>query len=57
LIARSKPASIGRKLVLISKGTFMMGVPQSEKDRQEQETQPEVTNAFDDRCHFNLLFD
>jgi len=35
----------------------MMGAPQSEKGRQEQETQPEVTNAFDDGCHFNLLFD
>jgi len=45
------------KLVLIPKGTFMMGAPQSEKGRQEQETQPEVTNAFDDGCHSNLLLD
>jgi len=57
LIACSKTACIGRKLVLISKGMFMMGAPQSEKGRQVQETQPEVTNAFDDGCHINLLFD
>jgi formylglycine-generating enzyme required for sulfatase activity len=57
LIVRSKTACIGRKLVLMSKGTFMMGEPQSEKGRQEQETQHEVTNAFDDGCHFNLLLD
>lgn len=45
------------KLVLIPKGTFMVGAPQSEKGRKEQETQHEVMNAFDDGWHFNLLFD
>jgi formylglycine-generating enzyme required for sulfatase activity len=35
--------SIGMKLVLIPKGTFMMGSPASEKGRQKDETQHEVT--------------
>jgi len=35
--------SIGMKLVLIPKGTFMMGSPASEELRQEDETQHEVT--------------
>jgi formylglycine-generating enzyme required for sulfatase activity len=35
--------SIGMKLVLIPKGTFMMGSPESEKGRKENETQHEVT--------------
>ena len=35
--------SIGMKLVLIPKGTFMMGSPETEKGRQENETQHEVT--------------
>jgi formylglycine-generating enzyme required for sulfatase activity len=35
--------SIGLKLVLIPKGTFMMGSPASEELRQEDETQHEVT--------------
>ena len=35
--------SIGMKLVLIPKGTFMMGSPESEQGRYENETQHEVT--------------
>ena len=35
--------SIGMKLVLIPKGTFMMGSPESEEGRKENETQHEVT--------------
>ena len=35
--------SIGMKLVLIPKGTFMMGSPESEQGRNENETQHEVT--------------
>jgi formylglycine-generating enzyme required for sulfatase activity len=35
--------SIGMKLVLIPKGTFMMGSPESEEVRFEDETQHEVT--------------
>ena len=35
--------SIGMKLVLIPKGTFMMGSPKSEQGRYENETQHEVT--------------
>ncbi|MFZ4083788.1 MAG: hypothetical protein ACOYKN_21365, partial [Pirellula sp.] len=31
--------SIGMKLLLIPKGTFMMGSPETEKGRQENETQ------------------
>ena len=31
------------KLVLIPKGTFMMGSPESEEGRQKDETQNEVT--------------
>ena len=39
--------SIGMKLVLISKGTFMMGSPESEEGRRENETQHEVTISND----------
>jgi formylglycine-generating enzyme required for sulfatase activity len=39
--------SIGMKLVLIPKGTFMMGSPESEKGRKENETQHEVTISKD----------
>ena len=39
--------SIGMKLVLIPKGTFMMGSPESEKGRNENETQHEVTISKD----------
>ena len=39
--------SIGVKLVLIPKGTFMMGSPESEKGRYENETQHEVTISKD----------
>jgi formylglycine-generating enzyme required for sulfatase activity len=35
------------KLVLIPKGTFMMGSPETEKGRQENETQHEVTISKD----------
>jgi len=49
---RAQPAkeitnSIGMKLVLIPKGTFMMGAPESEKGRYENETQHEVTISKD----------
>jgi formylglycine-generating enzyme required for sulfatase activity len=39
--------SIGMKLVLIPKGTFMMGSPKSEEGRQKEETQHEVTISKD----------
>jgi formylglycine-generating enzyme required for sulfatase activity len=39
--------SIGMKLVLISKGTFMMGSPESEEGRNEDEVQHEVTLTKD----------
>ena len=39
--------SIGMKLVLIPKGTFMMGSPESEEGRQENESQHEVTISND----------
>ena len=39
--------SIGMKLVLITKGTFMMGSPESEEGRKENETQHEVTISKD----------
>ncbi|MFM8399624.1 MAG: formylglycine-generating enzyme family protein, partial [Pirellula sp.] len=39
--------SIGMKLVLIPKGTFMMGSPESEEGRDENETQHEVTISKD----------
>ena len=39
--------SIGMKLVLIPKGTFMMGSPESEKGRDDVETQHEVTISKD----------
>jgi formylglycine-generating enzyme required for sulfatase activity len=39
--------SIGMKLVLIPKGTFMMGSPETEKGRKENETQHEVTISKD----------
>ena len=39
--------SIGMKLVLIPKGTFMMGSPESEKGRYENETEHEVTISKD----------
>jgi len=39
--------SIGMKLVLIPKGTFMMGSPESEKGRYENETRHEVTISKD----------
>jgi len=39
--------SIGMKLVLIPKGTFMMGSPESEEGRKENETQHEVTISED----------
>ena len=39
--------SIGMKLVLIPKGTFMMGSSESEKGRYENETQHEVTISKD----------
>ena len=39
--------SIGIKLVLIPKGTFMMGSPKSEEGRQEIETQHEVIISKD----------
>jgi formylglycine-generating enzyme required for sulfatase activity len=39
--------SIGMKLVLIPKGTFMMGSPETEKGRHENETQREVTISKD----------
>ena len=39
--------SIGMKLVLIPKGTFMMGSPESERGRNEDETQHEVTISKD----------
>jgi formylglycine-generating enzyme required for sulfatase activity len=35
--------SIGLKLVLVPKGTFMMGSPESDLNRQKNETQHEVT--------------
>jgi formylglycine-generating enzyme required for sulfatase activity len=39
--------SIGMKLVLITKGTFMMGSPESEEGRKENETQHKVTISKD----------
>jgi formylglycine-generating enzyme required for sulfatase activity len=39
--------SIGMKLVLIPKGTFMMGSPKSEQGRDDDETQHEVTISED----------
>ena len=39
--------SIGMKLVLIPKGTFMMGSPESEKRRDKNETQHDVTISKD----------
>jgi formylglycine-generating enzyme required for sulfatase activity len=39
--------SIGMKLVLIPKGTFMMGSPESEEGRYEDEVQHEVTLTKD----------
>ncbi|MFM9064451.1 MAG: formylglycine-generating enzyme family protein, partial [Pirellula sp.] len=39
--------SIGMKLVLIPKGTFMIGSPESEQGRDENETQHEVTISKD----------
>jgi formylglycine-generating enzyme required for sulfatase activity len=39
--------SIGMKLVLIPKGTFIMGSPESEEGRQENESQHEVTISND----------
>ena len=39
--------SIGIKLVLVPKGTFMMGSPESEQGRNENETQHEVTISKD----------
>ena len=39
--------SIGMKLVLIPKGTFMMGSPESEKGHREYEVQHEVTLTRD----------
>jgi formylglycine-generating enzyme required for sulfatase activity len=39
--------SIGIKLVLIPKGTFMMGSPESEEERQKDRTQHEVTISKD----------
>ncbi|MFM8401200.1 MAG: formylglycine-generating enzyme family protein [Pirellula sp.] len=39
--------SIEMKLVLIPKGTFMMGSPESEQGRDENETQHEVTISKD----------
>jgi formylglycine-generating enzyme required for sulfatase activity len=39
--------SIGMKLVLIPKGTFMMGSPESDINRQKNETQHEVTISKD----------
>ncbi|MFM9065441.1 MAG: formylglycine-generating enzyme family protein, partial [Pirellula sp.] len=39
--------SIGMKLVLIPKGTFMMGSPESEEGRREDETQHGVTISKD----------
>ena len=39
--------SIGMKLVLIPKGTFMMGSPENEEGRNEDETQHEVTISKD----------
>ena len=39
--------SIGMKLVLIPKGTFMMGSPESEQGRKQDETQHEVTISKD----------
>jgi formylglycine-generating enzyme required for sulfatase activity len=39
--------SIGMKLVLIPKGTFVMGSPESEEGRQKDETQHEVTISKD----------
>ena len=39
--------SIGMKLLLIPKGTFMMGSPESEQGRNEDETQHEVTISKD----------
>ena len=39
--------SIGMKLVLITKGTFMVGSPKSEEGRRPQESQHEVTISKD----------
>jgi formylglycine-generating enzyme required for sulfatase activity len=39
--------SIGMKLVLVPKGTFMMGSPESEQGRNENENQHEVTISKD----------
>ena len=39
--------SIGMKLVLIPKGTFMMGSPESEQDRDDDEKQHKVTISKD----------
>ena len=39
--------SIGMKLVLIPKGKFMLGSPESEEDRDDDETQHEVTISKD----------
>lgn len=39
--------SIGIKLVLIPKGTFTMGSPESEEGREEEETHHEVTISKD----------
>jgi formylglycine-generating enzyme required for sulfatase activity len=39
--------SIGMKLVLIPKGTFMMGSPESEEGREKNENQHEVTISKD----------
>ena len=39
--------SIGMKLVLIPKGTFMMGSPKTEEGRVQDETQHQVTISKD----------
>ena len=39
--------SIGMKLVLVPKGTFMMGSPESEERRRPQESQHDVTLSKD----------
>jgi formylglycine-generating enzyme required for sulfatase activity len=39
--------SIGMKLILIPKGTFMMGSPEDEKERNEDEAQHQVTISKD----------
>lgn len=46
-IPKAVTNSIGMKLVLIPHGTFMMGSPRTEKEREDDETKHEVTISRD----------